>query len=72
LQTGYRIYYWKTDGAKEFLSELFQKLMEKNNIKHEKGTPYAYYYLGPVERPMLIITNGIRILLIDTHLPEEL
>jgi hypothetical protein len=47
-------------------------LMEKNNIEHEKGTSYAYYYLGLVERLMLIIANGIRILLIDTHLPEEL
>ena len=72
LQTDYRIHYWRIDDAKEFLSELFQKLMEKNNIKYEKGTPYAYHYLGPVERPMLIIANKIRILLIDTHLPEEL
>src|SRR5260370_19516359 len=46
--------------------------MEKNNIEHEKGTPYAHHYLGPVERPMLIIANGIRTLLIDTHLSEEL
>jgi hypothetical protein len=46
--------------------------MEKNNIEHEKGTPYAYYYLGPVERSMLIIVNGIRILLIDIYLSEEL
>jgi hypothetical protein len=46
--------------------------MEKNNIEHEKGTSYAYYYLGPVERFMLVIANGIRILLIDTHLSEEL
>jgi hypothetical protein len=46
--------------------------MKKNNIKHEKGTPYAHYYLGPVERPILVIANGIRILLIDTHLPEKL
>ena len=46
--------------------------MEKNNIEHEKGTPYAYYHLGPVERPILIIANGIRTLLIDIHLPEEL
>jgi hypothetical protein len=46
--------------------------MEKNNIEHEKGTPYAYHYLGPVERLMLVIVNGIRILLIDIHLPEEL
>jgi hypothetical protein len=46
--------------------------MEKNNIEHEKGTLYAHYYLRPVKRPMLVITNGIRILLIDTHLPEEL
>jgi hypothetical protein len=72
LQIGYRIHYWRTDGAKKFLSELFQKLMEKNNIKHEKGTPYAHYYLGPVERPMLVIANEIRTLLIDTHLLEEL
>jgi hypothetical protein len=72
LQTDYRIYYWRTDGAKEFLSELFQKLMKKNNIKHEKGTPYAYHYLRPVKWPMLIIANGIRTLLIDTHFPEEL
>ena len=46
--------------------------MEKNNIEHEKGTPYAHHHLGPVERPMLTIANGIRTLLIDTHLPEEL
>jgi hypothetical protein len=72
LQTDYRIYYWKTDGAKEFLSELFQKLMEKNNIEYKKGTPYAHYHLRPVKRPMLIITNRIRILLIDTHLSEKL
>ena len=72
MQIGYRIYYWRTDGAKEFFSELFQKLMEKNNIEHEKGTLYAHYYLGPVERPMLTIANGIRTLLIDTHLPEKL
>jgi hypothetical protein len=72
LQIGYRIYYWRTDGAKEFFSELFQKLMEKNNIKHEKGTSYAHYYLKPVKRPMLVIVNGIKTLLIDTHLPEKL
>jgi hypothetical protein len=72
LQTDYRIYYWRTDGAKKIFSELFQKLMEKNNIKHEKGTPYAYHYLEPVKRPMLIIINRIRTLLIDTYLPEEL
>jgi hypothetical protein len=72
LQTDYRIHYWRTDGAKEFLSELFQKLMEKNNIEHEKGTLYAYYYLGSVKRLMLIIANEIRTLLIDTYLPEEL
>jgi hypothetical protein len=46
--------------------------MKKNNIEYEKGTPYAHYYLGPVERPILIIANGIRTLLIDTHLLEEL
>jgi hypothetical protein len=46
--------------------------MEKNNIKHEKGTPYAHYYLKPVKRPILTIANGIRILLIDTHLFEKL
>jgi hypothetical protein len=46
--------------------------MEKNNIKHEKETLYAHHYLGPVKRPMLIITNEIRTLLIDTHLPEKL
>jgi hypothetical protein len=46
--------------------------MEKNNIEHEKETPYVYYYLRPVERPMLIIANEIRTLLIDTHLSEEL
>jgi hypothetical protein len=46
--------------------------MEKNNIKHKKGTPYVYHYLGPVERSILIIVNGIRILLIDTYLLEEL
>jgi hypothetical protein len=46
--------------------------MEKNNIEHEKGTPYAHHYLGPVERPMFIIANGIRTLLIDTYLSEEL
>src|SRR5258708_3607292 len=46
--------------------------MEKNNIKHKKGTPYAHHHLRPVERPILIIVNGIRTLLIDTHLPEEL
>ena len=46
--------------------------MEKNNIKHKKGTPYAYHHLEPVKRPILIITNEIRTLLIDTHLPEEL
>jgi hypothetical protein len=46
--------------------------MEKNNIKHKKGTPYAYHHLGPVERPILTIANGIRTLLIDTYLPEEL
>jgi hypothetical protein len=46
--------------------------MEKNNIEHEKGTPYAHHHLGPVERPMLTIANGIRTLLIDTHFPEEL
>jgi hypothetical protein len=46
--------------------------MEKNNIKHEKRILYAHYYLKPVERLMLIIANGIRTLLIDTHLPEEL
>ncbi len=72
MQTGYRIHYWRTDGVKEFLSELFQKLMEKNNIKYKKGTPYAHYYLKPVKRPILTITNGIRTLLIDTHLPDEL
>jgi hypothetical protein len=47
-------------------------LIEKNNIEHEKETLYAYHYLGPVKRPMLVIANEIRILLIDTHLPEEL
>jgi hypothetical protein len=46
--------------------------MEKNNIKHEKGTPYAHYHLKPVKRPMLIIINKIRTLLIDTYLPEKL
>jgi hypothetical protein len=46
--------------------------MEKNNIKHEKGTPYAHHYLKPVKRPMLTIANEIRTLLIDTYLPEEL
>src|SRR5258708_2006880 len=46
--------------------------MKNNNIKHKKGTSYAHHYLGPVERPMLIITNEIRTLLIDTHLPGEL
>jgi hypothetical protein len=46
--------------------------MEKNNIEYEKKTLYAYYYLEPVERPMLIITNEIRILLIDIHLLDEL
>jgi len=46
--------------------------MEKNNIEYEKGTPYAHYHLGLVERPMFIIANGIRILLIDTHFLEEL
>jgi hypothetical protein len=46
--------------------------MEKNNIEHKKGTPYAHYYLKPVKRSMLIIVNRIRTLLIDTHLPEEL
>jgi hypothetical protein len=46
--------------------------MKKNNIKHEKGTPYAYHHLKPVERPMLVIANKIRTLLIDTHLPEKL
>jgi hypothetical protein len=46
--------------------------MEKNNIEHEKKTPYAHYHLKPVKRLMLIIANKIRTLLIDTHLPEEL
>jgi hypothetical protein len=46
--------------------------MEKNNIEHEKGTPYAHHYLRPVKRPILVIANEIRTLLIDTHLPEEL
>jgi hypothetical protein len=46
--------------------------MEKNNIEHEKGTPYAHHHLRPVKRLMLIITNGIKTLLIDTHLPEKL
>ena len=46
--------------------------MKKNNIKHEKGTSYAHHYLRPVKRPMLIIINRIRTLLIDTHLPEKL
>jgi hypothetical protein len=72
LQTDYRIHYWKTDGAKKFLNELFQKLIEKNNIKHEKGTLYAHHHLKPVKRLILIIANKIRTLLIDTHLPEEL
>ena len=46
--------------------------MEKNNIKHEKGTSYAHHHLKPVKRPILIIANKIRTLLIDTHLPEKL
>jgi hypothetical protein len=46
--------------------------MEKNNIEHEKRTPYAHHYLKPVERPILTIANKIKTLLIDTHLPDEL
>jgi hypothetical protein len=46
--------------------------MEKNNIEHEKRTLYAHYYLKLVKRPMLVIANKIRTLLIDTHLSEEL
>src|SRR5258708_7116193 len=46
--------------------------MEKNNIEYEKRTPYAHHHLRPVKRPILIIANEIRTLLIDTHLPEEL
>jgi hypothetical protein len=46
--------------------------MKKNNIEHEKETPYAHYYLKPVKRLMLIIANGIKTLLIDTYLPEKL
>src|SRR5260370_38836217 len=46
--------------------------MKKNNIKHKKRTSYAHHHLRPVKRPILTIANGIRTLLIDTHLPEEL
>jgi hypothetical protein len=47
-------------------------VLRKRNIEWEEPIPYAYYQISVIERTNRTIDLMIRVLLIDTQLPEYL
>jgi hypothetical protein len=71
-QTNRKILFFRTDNAKEFRSKAFQAVLRKRNIEWEEPILYAHHQMGVIERANRTIGSIIRVLLIDTQLPEYL
>lgn len=62
----------RSDNGGEFISDSFESLLAKNNIKHEKTAPYSPHQNGTVERAWRSIFEMGRCLLLDAKIPKEL
>ena len=62
----------RSDGGGEFSSEIFEALLIKNKIKHEKSAPYSPHQNGTAERTFRTIFEMARCILSDANLPKSL
>ena len=68
---GNRCSYFRTDGATEFKSKAFIRLIEKFGIFLEKCLEYAHQTSGTVERSMQTIMADVRTSLLSSLLPHS-
>ena len=68
---GNRCSYFRTDGATEFKSKAFIRLIEKFGIFLEKCLEYAHQTNGTVERSMQTIMADVRTSLLSSRLPHS-
>ena len=62
----------QTDNGTEFPSELFQRLLVLNRIKHDQSAPYSPHQNGTVEHLWGTLFSIARCLLIESKLPKNL
>ena len=62
----------RTDNGGEFVSQDFENVLLKHNIRHEFSAPYSPHQNGTAERNWRTLFEAARCMLIESNLPKHL